>query len=173
MTFVYFLQAGANGPVKIGFSRHLPERLKALQVGGGVGVIRVIEGGRQTEAWLHQHFADLRRIGEWFAFDPDMLTIVPPDEMPSPTASTPTTLEPALQAELHRIIEAAVRPINMGETVTTLLRRAAIRLGMSYQRVRGIWYGNARLISAGEIDQMRAVAHALEIERDLHQEGRP
>ena len=76
MNFVYFLQAGGGGQVKIGWSRNLPERLMALQAPSAVNVIRVIEGGRQTEAWLHRHFAEVRRIGEWFDFHPEMLQIV-------------------------------------------------------------------------------------------------
>jgi hypothetical protein len=78
---VYFIRAGDTGPVKIGWTGNVEVRRKNLQ-GNHVEplhLLRVIEGSRQRERWLHRHFAALRLTGEWFRFDAEMLTIEPPE----------------------------------------------------------------------------------------------
>lgn len=78
---VYF--ASANGLVKIGYTTDLTKRLSAIGTGAGVQpqVLRIVEGGRPTERWLHKRFAKQRVYGEWFQFHPDMIAVVPPDEI--------------------------------------------------------------------------------------------
>jgi hypothetical protein len=80
---VYFVQDD-NGRVKIGYAADPAARVGALQSanGGRLAVIRFIDGGPATERWLHRRFARRRLRGEWFAFDPEMMTVVPPDEVP-------------------------------------------------------------------------------------------
>lgn len=76
---IYFIQAGKSGPVKIGIDRG-GSRVKSLQSSHfeELRVIRMIEGDRQAEAWLHDHFTKRRLRGEWFRFHKLMLTITPP-----------------------------------------------------------------------------------------------
>lgn len=69
---VYFIRADRGGPIKIGLTHRLTERLAALQMGCPfpLAVIAIIEGGAgTTEAGLHNRFAAGRLHGEWF--DPD------------------------------------------------------------------------------------------------------
>lgn len=79
---VYIAQVGENGPVKIGISWNVAWRLRDLQYRTArerLHLLRVIEGGRWTERWLHWRFAALMvRRREWFAFHPDMLTVEVP-----------------------------------------------------------------------------------------------
>lgn len=83
---VYFVQSSMTGSVKIGWSADLRARLTALQTGSdsSLYVLRKIQGGRPTERWLHRRFADLNVRGEWFEYCPDMLTVIPPDEIIAP-----------------------------------------------------------------------------------------
>ena len=87
---VYFIRAGETGPVKIGWTKDVEDRRKILQTSQPelLQVIRVVDGTRSLERWLHDRFAALRLVGEWFRFDADMLAItlsdleVPPAKRP-------------------------------------------------------------------------------------------
>jgi hypothetical protein len=48
-----------------------------------------------------------------------------------------------------------------GGNVKAAIRHAAIRSGLSFNRVRKLWYGEARAILATEMDQLRAKAAAV------------
>lgn len=78
---VYFAQAGAGGPVKIGTTDDVQGRLRELQCGCPQELIllREINGSRATEAWLHRRFSALRLRAEWFHFHDEMLDIEPPE----------------------------------------------------------------------------------------------
>jgi len=66
--YVYFIQAGARGPVKIGFAFNPYARLEELQVGNPfrLQLIGAIQGGRAEEIRLHERFKSDRLEGEWF-----------------------------------------------------------------------------------------------------------
>ncbi|MER9901636.1 GIY-YIG nuclease family protein [Mesorhizobium sp. M0130] len=83
MPKVYFIQDEAER-VKIGYSGDPLARLMSLQTanGGRLCMLRLIDGGEPTERWLHARFDEMRIQGEWFAFHPAMMTVVPPDELP-------------------------------------------------------------------------------------------
>jgi hypothetical protein len=77
---IYFIRAGADGPVKIGYAASVERRVALIQAGNHqrFTLLRTLPGERQTEGWLHRHFAAARIDREWFAFDVDMLTVEPP-----------------------------------------------------------------------------------------------
>jgi hypothetical protein len=79
---VYLIRCGESGPVKIGKADDVPNRMWKLQAGNHeiLVLLRTLDGGRQTESWLHRHFGRLHIRAEWYAFDPEMLVIVPPGE---------------------------------------------------------------------------------------------
>lgn len=83
ISWVYFA-SDKTGLVKIGFSTSPRGRLSALRGANPriTGFVRMIDGGAPTERWLHKRFAAQRVAGEWFKFHPDMLTVIPPDEIP-------------------------------------------------------------------------------------------
>lgn len=66
--WVYFIQEGDSGPVKIGFSRDVARRLGELQrqAKAPLRLLVSFEGTRRDEAALHTRFADHRLFGEWF-----------------------------------------------------------------------------------------------------------
>jgi hypothetical protein len=74
---IYFVQAGEGPAVKIGKADDVAARLRELQCGNHLvlRVLRVVEGGRREEAWLHARYAHKRLRGEWFEFCAEMLTI--------------------------------------------------------------------------------------------------
>lgn len=137
---VYFIQAGENGPVKIGYATDVAHRCRDLQTGHyeALRIIRVIETANSTaERWLHRHFDAERLRGEWFRFDVAMLTIEPLTKNPiivtaAPTARKFIELEPiAIRAKEHKISLLAI--CRRAEIATSTLRRW--RRGLNESRV--------------------------------------
>ncbi|NTX08288.1 GIY-YIG nuclease family protein [Myxococcus sp. CA040A] len=67
-SFVYFVQAGDGGPIKIGFSRNPRVRMQELQTGNAVELkyCGEVVGDQGLERILHERFAAIRLHGEWF-----------------------------------------------------------------------------------------------------------
>lgn len=80
-TMVYFLVNRRNGHIKIGISKNLENRIPQIRnecaCGAGITIVGVIDGGRETEKYLHGVFADYR-VGnsEWFAPLPPLVEFV-------------------------------------------------------------------------------------------------
>lgn len=71
---VYFVQAGEDGPIKIGWSQDVPRRIAELQVANAsrLRLVGMVRGRMQDEAATHERFAHLRLGAEWFADDPEI-----------------------------------------------------------------------------------------------------
>jgi hypothetical protein len=67
-SFIYFVQSGEHGLIKIGLSNGPMRRLPELQTGNPDELLlrHVIPGDRAVEASLHQRFEPARIRGEWF-----------------------------------------------------------------------------------------------------------
>jgi hypothetical protein len=65
---IYFIENSTSGMIKIGYTKRLTKRLKALrgQTGENLRVMAVKKGNRTTEWLLHHQFLDLRVDLEWF-----------------------------------------------------------------------------------------------------------
>lgn len=75
--FVYFIQQGDDGPIKIGFSdteTGVELRRRTLQTGNPEPLIvrKVVSGGTSLERELHERFARWRLQGEWFLATPEV-----------------------------------------------------------------------------------------------------
>lgn len=70
----YFIGAD-EGPIKIGHSRDVPARLRALQMACPVHLrlLATAPGGEQREAAYHFQFHEYRTHGEWFDRCPELL----------------------------------------------------------------------------------------------------
>lgn len=66
--FVYFLQSGPAGPIKIGWSQDVARRIEELQTANALRLelLGTLPGRMEDEAALHTRFAHLRMEGEWF-----------------------------------------------------------------------------------------------------------
>jgi hypothetical protein len=74
--YVYFLRMGRS--VKIGFSRDVRKRMKAIQTAcpEPTEVLKVIPGVVNTERYFHEHFAQYRMQGEWFRLEGDLCSFL-------------------------------------------------------------------------------------------------
>lgn len=68
LAWIYFIQPVGGGPVKIGRSANLKNRLRDLQRGHPekLQVVAKFLGTREAETYLHQSLAGYRLHGEWF-----------------------------------------------------------------------------------------------------------
>ena len=68
LVWLYAIQAGDGGPIKIGMTRNPAERLATLQQGNAEHLhgIAAWSGFPFEEKQIHQEFADARLRGEWF-----------------------------------------------------------------------------------------------------------
>jgi hypothetical protein len=75
--YTYFFQAGENGPIKVGWTRNLPVRLRALRATSPeplklLGVMK----GAEAEEHCHARLAAFRLHGEWFMPSPVVLDFI-------------------------------------------------------------------------------------------------
>lgn len=70
--YVYFLQDGKDGPVKIGYSRD-PEKRAASMITGHHGekytLLFYVRGTITTEQKFHKRFTGQKKVREWFHYD--------------------------------------------------------------------------------------------------------
>lgn len=76
--YVYFIQAGVDGPIKIGWSRQVKSRAATIQSWEPVRLVPLatLRGPVATEQALHRRFGSLRLHGEWFRPDPVLLAYI-------------------------------------------------------------------------------------------------
>lgn len=69
--FVYFVQAGVGGPVKVGFASDVRSRLSGLQVSQHeeLALLGYVRGCRALERAIHAHLNHGHIRGEWFSSD--------------------------------------------------------------------------------------------------------
>ena len=65
---IYFIQAGDEGLIKIGYAVHVDQSIKIWQEGSPVPLklLATIDGSLEVEVYLHTKFSRLRQHGKWF-----------------------------------------------------------------------------------------------------------
>jgi hypothetical protein len=76
--FIYFIQAGNDGPIKIGWSEDVRSRLKQLKTANALPLklLGSIEGTQEVEQFCHKLFSHLLVDGEWFNPDTSLLEMI-------------------------------------------------------------------------------------------------
>ena len=101
---IYFIKS-PDGPIKIGTTIRLSERLKELvaEHGEGLEVLAVVDGSFDDERELHGRFAHLRRVGEWFEPGDDLVGFIVAEGKPWDEAPMkPVRLD--LTSDVHRML---------------------------------------------------------------------
>lgn len=103
---VYIARIGDTDTVKIGFSYKPALRVKQLRWAHGVPftLARVLDGDLATERWFHTRFAAVRAgsAREVFRFDPAMLSVEPPCDLPANPLRTAHWVTAMTKAERAR-----------------------------------------------------------------------
>jgi len=69
--------------------------------------------------------------------------------------------------EARRLVRRCAEPSSAGDSVKVLLGRCCDRLQLPFNRVRDIWYGEAKRIDAAEMDRLRKIADQTELARAI------
>lgn len=77
-SYIYFIQAGVSGPVKIGVSNDPFSRLRQLQTGNveNLRILAIHPGDLELEKALHRYFQPHRLKNEWFEPCEELLDLV-------------------------------------------------------------------------------------------------
>lgn len=101
MSGVYFGRGERTGLIKIGWSRDVERRARALSAGSeAVEVLCVLPGGTRLEALFLAHFDEFRVRGEWFSPSPAIMAMI--DEINGSGAPTKKADLRALTERLGR-----------------------------------------------------------------------
>lgn len=75
---IYFIQQGKTGPIKIGYSNNVNERIKSLQSASPEKLVLLgyINGTRKQEQLIHRFFHKYQMEGEWFTPAPRVLNYI-------------------------------------------------------------------------------------------------
>jgi hypothetical protein len=78
VSLVYFIQAGTDGPIKIGRTTNIRRRLTGIQTGSAqrLVVLGTMPGDEAAERALHSRFGFLRTVGEWFRSDATLMQYI-------------------------------------------------------------------------------------------------
>ncbi|MBX9659093.1 MAG: GIY-YIG nuclease family protein [Nitrospiraceae bacterium] len=89
--YIYVIQLGEHGPIKIGHSQNPKKRVDLLQVGAAerIYVRAITPGSVADEKALHKKYSEYRLRGEWFQPADDMLLEVLSREQVDVSAITP------------------------------------------------------------------------------------
>lgn len=128
---IYFLRSPA-GPIKIGTTIRLSQRLRQLAAehGEGLEVLAVLEGSREVEQALHGRFAHLRRVGEWFEPGDDLMGFIVSDGRPwdgTDEVAAPDIATIRVETEVNELVRkaAAISRESMVAFATRILREQA------------------------------------------------
>lgn len=79
---VYFVQAGKDGPIKIGHTNNITRRMMNMQQGNHLKLrlLRKRPGSRRDEKAFQDQFAHHRISGEWFVPAQELLDFITNDE---------------------------------------------------------------------------------------------
>jgi Meiotically Up-regulated Gene 113 (MUG113) protein len=152
---VYFIQAGDDGPVKIGWAKQPAKRIAQLQTGHHVALnlLRLVDGDLRDEARFHKAFREQRIVREWFMFDPLMLTLPVPKPEPKRVVdkliSTPKMPRMTEYSEVRDTLEK-LGGINAVASTLGLTRRA-VKVWIKNGRMPYYWQTQLAEMARGKI----------------------
>ena len=125
---IYFIRSPA-GPIKIGTTIRLSQRLKQLvaEHGDGLEVLAIVDGSYDEEKALHRRFGHLRTVGEWFEPGDDLTGFIVSDGRPwDGRDDQPLGPTVRFEADLVSMAKylAALRGTPVAKLVSDLLRPA-------------------------------------------------
>lgn len=109
---IYFAQAGAGGPIKIGYSDNPSARVSTLKSGVPYEVIPLgmIAGEVGDEADLHVRFATSHLRAEWFRPTTELLAFIEENAEPFPVKTKTKNLHRLFHTTMH--VKVLVRTYN-------------------------------------------------------------
>lgn len=170
---VYFAQGRTDQrTVKIGFTSDLEKRKQNLSVAlpGGITILAALPGNKETEAYLHDKFANHRLSGEWFTFSEEIRDFIRDFQngkrgmvpfrdtvvyMRRSTAQYATEAVELAREMARAIINAELR--GLGDTANAAINRLSRRTGFARSAFTRLLYKPLNDIRAGEYLHLKAI----------------
>jgi hypothetical protein len=75
---IYFIQAGDDGLIKIGYTADVDQSIQTWQEGSPIPLnpLATIEGGLEAEVYLHSKFSRLKQHGKWFKVSKEIFDFI-------------------------------------------------------------------------------------------------
>jgi hypothetical protein len=128
---IYFIRK-PDGPIKIGTTIRLSERLQqlALEYGEGLEVLGVAEGSFEVERGLHSRFRHLRLVGEWFEPGDDLIGFIVSDGRPWDGSDEKPVVKMCLRRSEHAKLKivAACQGREISEILSEITRNPIDKL---------------------------------------------
>lgn len=161
----YIIQAGPTGPVKIGRADDPNARLATLQTGQPeeLRIIRIVDTPYECEGAFHARFADLRIRGEWFRFDSEMMTFVPPAPAAEALSDIVSRAREESRTEVAELVETIWHSYRW-KTRREIAKQVATLLKIKRSRASNLVQGRSRVIEYHEMIGLRALAQKLATE---------
>lgn len=150
---IYFLLCrpeGSLGRVKIGWTRSLRNRIRAVETSSPypIELIVSVPGNSNHEKKLHWLFSGLRSHGEWFDAADNLLDFISsvklegrlPFDAPDRRLLYNGEADPS-RKQLARLVRLLAAPSVGGERSTTQIRRVASMLALTDNQVWRMWHG--------------------------------
>lgn len=76
--WVYFIQVGSDGPIKVGLTNNITKRISVLQTGNPFPLhfLTAFRGTTKEAAEIRERFSHLRMHGEWLAAGVDLVDFI-------------------------------------------------------------------------------------------------
>lgn len=169
---VYFAQA-AKGPIKIGVSTNVPQRIAGLQAAlrDVLNVLAVVPGTRRTEFFFHDLLRKHRITGEWFFPDQAVLDVIAdvsakgldfvhPDFRPETEFEGLSGDEDEMKVECREMLMSIAGERRGREKISDSIERAARLTGIARRRIQTLWYLERGSVSAENYLRIRDVYEA-------------
>ncbi len=132
---VYFIQSGNDGPIKIGQTTNLLNRLRGLQtsIPHKVNLIGATEN--VSESSLHRRFQSHRLHGEWFAPVPEILELAASYALPEDPRAFIRGRSKMRPEEVSADAIAIVAARDGGETLASIAARYGVTRQAVHQRI--------------------------------------
>lgn len=158
----------ADGLIKIGITRDVETRLRSIsRVHGPLDVCKVVAGGREMEAELHNRLSRWRQFGEWFLPQTEVLDAVAGIKACEARAMMPKAdaavdeIEKPFVIKAQRYIKACLdaRTKRFGAApVAQRLEEIALDYDLSPHTLRHIRSDKVKSLTAGLYDILRDAA---------------
>jgi hypothetical protein len=134
---IYFVQVGKDGPIKIGYTANLSNRLSTLKTNNveEMSLLQVLNGNKDFEKKFHKLFEKERIRGEWFYPSKRLLAVLA-------AIGSAKEQNKNLETEMEKFIQKDATVRTHYQTVTT-----GVLIPAAQALLTGVWLG----ISAGVI----------------------
>lgn len=145
---VYFIQAGDDGPVKIGTAKDVLRRLSMLKTSSAepLHLRALYEGGAAEESLLHRRFAAHRIRREWF--NPDVLA----EAVDLPVAPAPQPRERKGWTDQSVRSMQAKRALHQHDPERIARRREGYKTAAAIVSIRAACWNISRFIAEAKAD---------------------